>query len=117
MTAVLPDYVCFARSDYSEQFSYDVKQSEMDSGLKKQRPNRSVAIRTRKGSLIINGHENKRLFERWLKSIGGGTGRFRYNDPLAKVSMECRFVNTEWNFSLQGIDIWTVDVEMENIDV
>ncbi len=111
----LPEYVKFLRGSYGESIDYNLQQSDMDNGLKKQRPGRSVPLKIRKGSLVLKGHMARRKFEFWLKSIGNGTQRFEYRDPIEGVVKQCRFVQPKWEFGLQGKDIWMVDVEMESI--
>lgn len=111
----LPDYVSVIREGYSENVDWNVRQSEMDSGLIKQRPGRRIAIRSRQCQLVIKGNSNKKLFEEWLDGIGGGTQYFNYNDPIAGSVKRCRFINTAWSFELQGIDTWFVACEIEGI--
>lgn len=111
----LPNYVRVLRDGYTENVDWNVKQSEMESGLMKQRPGRRIAIRARQCSLVITGHANKKLFETWLNNIGGGTQYFNYLDPIDGLTKKCRFVNTAWPFELQGIDTWFVSCEIEGI--
>lgn len=111
----LPDYICISRNGYSEEIDYDIQQSGMDNGLKKQRPGRSVAITTRKCEIVIIGHANKQSFLNWLKTIGNGTQQFNYHDPVDKVTKRCRFVNAKWEFKLEGLDIWKVQAEIESV--
>ncbi|WP_159990804.1 hypothetical protein [Pelistega ratti] len=114
-----PSYAKFLREGYAEELDYNIQQSDMDSGLKKQRPGRSVPLKTYKGSILLKGLKNKQLFEQWLKSIGNGTQYFSYHDPMSLVTKTCRFINPKWEFSLKLREkqIWEVSCEMETIDV
>lgn len=113
--AQLPAYVCFLQDGYQESVSYDVRQVAMDNGLKKQRPGRSVALRTRKGAFRLRNRNELLQFQQWLKTIGNGTGSFDFFDPVQQQPLRGRFVNTEWLFSRDG-KAWIVDVELETID-
>lgn len=112
--ATLPNYVQFLATDYSESLDYRIRRSEMENGLSKQRPGRTKPLRVRKGKLLINTKANKVLFENWLKTIGNGTGWFTYVDPI-NGTKQCRFINSNWNFSQLGSVVWVVDCEMESI--
>lgn len=111
----LPEYAKFLRSGYGESIDYNLRQSDMDNGLKKQRPGRSFPLKVRKGSIVLKGHMARRKFDLWLKSIGNGTQRFEYNDPIDGLVKQCRFVQSKWEFNMQGKNIWLVDVEMESV--
>lgn len=111
----LPNYVGIIRDGYSEEIDYNIQQSGMDNGLKKQRPGRSIAIKTRKCEIVIIGHANKQAFLAWLKTIGNGTQRFNYTDPVDKVVKQCRFINQKWEFSLEGLDVWKAPAEIESV--
>lgn len=111
----LPNYVNILRDGYSEDIDYNIQQSGMDNGLKKQRPGRSVAIKTRKCKIVIVGHANKQSFLVWLKTIGNGTQRFNYTDPVDRAVKQCRFINQKWEFSLEGLDVWKAPVEIESV--
>lgn len=110
----LPSYVKILRENYTDGVDWNVRQSTMDNGLRKQRPGRSKALRVRSAKLFINGKDNKRSFENWLDSLGGGTEFFNYNDPINGAS-KCRFINVTWEFELVGVDSWVADCEMESV--
>lgn len=113
--ANLPDYVKFLGDGYTEPLDYNVRRSEMDSGLGKQRPGRSKPVRTRKGTLTIGSPQNRVDFEKWLKDNGGGTRYFDFKDPLTGVTKKCRFVNKIWDFQWRYNTWWEVPCELESI--
>lgn len=110
----LPSYVKILRENYTDGVDWNVRQSAMDNGLRKQRPGRSKVLRVRSAKLFVNGKDNKRSFENWLDNLGGGTEFFNYNDPINGLC-KCRFVNTSWEFELTGLDAWVADCEMESV--
>lgn len=128
--AVLPEYAKFLAEGYGEELDYQVRRSEMDRGVAKQRPGISKALRTRKGYLKIHTRQNKLAFEDWLKTINNGTGWFDYTDPEKTIDpdyfnyvepppghnvVKARFINTVWNFELRSGFFWVAQCEMESI--
>lgn len=114
--AVLPDYAKFLAEGYGEDLNWQVRRSDMDRGIGKQRPGISKPLRVRKGTLLIHTKANKMAFEEWLGTIGGGTGWFDYTDPAqGNTEVQARFINTIWNFELRGGVVWVAPCEMESI--
>lgn len=111
-----PDYACFLVSGYGEELDFNVQQSTMESGLKKQRPGRRVPILTRKGQLLLRNKTDLENFKVWLKTIGNGVKYFNYRDPIRSHEVfKCRFVNQKWNFQYSG-RVWRAECEMESLD-
>lgn len=128
--AALPDYAKFLAEGYGEDLNWQVRRSEMDRGVAKQRPGISKPLRVRKGTLLIHTKANKMAFEQWLDTIGGGTGWFDYTDPQKVIDpdyfeyseppanhalVRARFINTVWNFELRNNTVWVASCEMESI--
>lgn len=108
----LPAGICFLASGYGEDLDFNIKSSEMDSGLKKMRPGRSKPLRVRKGTLLIRTVSNKKIFEAFIGRVK--TSYFNYHDPIQGSIKKCRFINEQWSFTLES-GKWRAQCEMESI--
>lgn len=112
----LPNGVCFFTAGYSETRDYAIARTDMQGGLAKQRPKRSVPLITRQGTLYLKDRESrtKEEFEEFLDKIGGGTQYFIYHDPIRNKDVRARFVNTTWDFQING-RLWSVACQLETV--
>lgn len=113
--ATFPTYACVQLEGYQEKSDFLVLRSEMDSGVAKQRPRRSLPIVTRDVKVKVANKTEKTLFDTWVKNdIDGGTGWFDYIDPLDNVTKQARIINGEVNWSSPGV-VWFAQMKLETV--
>ena len=113
--ATFPTYACVQLDGYQEKSDYLVLRSDMDSGVAKQRPRRSLPIVTREVKVKIANKTDKASFDEWIRTdINGGTGWFDYIDPINNVTKQGRIVNGEVNWTSPGL-VWFATFKLETV--
>lgn len=110
---VLPDFVMLELEGYAETPDFGVKRTDMDGGIPKQRPTRSLAIISRSVSLLVDGEAQKAAFDAWYRlDIAGGSGWF--TATLFGRVMRIRFADkTTWR--LRQRNKWSCAATLETI--
>lgn len=110
---VLPDFVMLEIDGYAETPDYGIKRTDMDGGIPKQRPTRSLAITSRSVSLLVDGEAQKAAFDAWYRQdIAGGSSWFIAT--LFGRVMRIRFADkTTWR--LRQRNKWSCAATLETI--
>lgn len=113
--ATFPVYACVLLEGYKEKASYSVLRSEMDNGVPKQRPRRSLPMVTREVRVKLADKAAKVQFDTWVRTdLDGGTGWFNYIDPIDGATKQARIVSGEVTWSSPGV-IWFADIKLETV--
>lgn len=113
--ATFPDYACLLLAGFTEQADYGVLRSEMDNGIAKQRPRRSIPIVTRDATISVGSLADKRLFDQWTRvELSGGAGWFDWTDPLDGVTKQARIVSGQYQWSSPG-RVWRATCQIETV--
>lgn len=79
-----PNYAQMLRPGFDEAPNFGVQRSEMDSGLAKQRPTRTLPITPRNCGVFFGSLADRNAFMDWVRiDLAGGSGWFEWPDPLA----------------------------------
>lgn len=113
--ATFPVYACVLLEGYKEKANYSVLRSEMDNGVPKQRPRRSLPMVTREVRVKLADKTAKAQFDTWVRTdLDGGTGWFDYIDPLDGATKQARIVSGDVSWSSPGV-VWFADMKLETI--
>ena len=113
--AAFPAYACVLLEGYQEKASYSVLRTEMDNGIPKQRPRRSLPMVTRDVRVRLANKTTKAQFDTWVRNdLDGGTSWFSYTDPLDSVTKQARIVSGEVTWSSPGI-VWFAEMKLETV--
>ncbi|SOE48109.1 hypothetical protein [Orrella dioscoreae] len=113
--ADFPEYACILLQGYTETPDYGVLRTEMDNGIAKQRPTRSLAIVTRAATIHVGVLANKLLFDEWARTaISGGAGWFNWTDPLTQTVKQTRIVGGRYEWSSPG-KVWRATCQIETV--
>ena len=113
--ATFPTYACVLLEGYKEKANYSVLRSEMDNGVPKQRPRRSLPMVTREVRITVADKAEKIQFDNWVRyDLNGGTSWFTFTDPIDSVTKQARIVSGEVTWSSPGV-IWLADIKMETV--
>lgn len=109
----LPDYVLIDLDGYTESPDYGVKRGDMDGGLPKQRPTRSLPVVERSLSMLLQSQDDKTAFDLWWRQeLAGGVGWFTLS--LFGQLLQARFVGKS-SAKPRGIGKWTITATIETI--
>jgi len=112
--ATFPDYAGIVQDGYSEQADYGVLRTEMDGGVAKQRPRRSLPIVTRSVTIKVDSLARRLDFQAWLRDeVNGGTGWFDFRDLDGEVK-QARFVSGQITWSSPG-QVWLGQAQIETV--
>jgi hypothetical protein len=115
MMATFPEYACVLLEGYQEKANYSVLRTEMDSGIPKQRPRRSLPMVVRDVKVKVANKTEKASFDAWIKDdIFGGTAWFDYTDPIDNVVKQARIVSGDVTWSSPGV-VWFADMKLETV--
>ena len=113
--AAFPAYACVLLEGYQEKANYSVLRSEMDNGIPKQRPRRSLPMVTRDVRVKLANKTTKAQFDTWVRvDLDGGTGWFDYVDPLDNTTKQARIVSGEVTWSSPGV-VWFAEMKLETV--
>lgn len=114
--AAFPTYAKILVEGYGEAPDYGVLRTEMDGGIAKQRARWSKPIVTRDVTLMLEGDDNKALFDGWIETdLNGGTAWFDWTDPLTKVTKSARIVGGKYKWGEPNGPIWKAPCQIETI--
>jgi len=113
--ATFPTYACVQLEGYQEKANYSVLRTEMDNGIPKQRPRRSLPMVTREVRVKVANKTEKASFDAWVRNdLDGGTTWFDYTDPLDNVTKQARIVSGEVTWSSPGV-VWFAEMKLETV--
>lgn len=112
--ATLPTYARILADGYSEQADYGVVRTEMDGGVAKQRPRRSLPIVTRNATVKVDSLANRLAFQDWMRTeLNGGAGWFDL-PTLDGAVRQARFVNGQMTWTTPG-QVWLGQTQIETV--
>lgn len=110
-----PDYAKVLLSGFTEADDYGVLRTDMDSGIAKQRPTRSLPIVTRDVIIHVETLADKNAFDTWRKTdLNGSVAWFDWLDPLDGVVKQARFVGGKLQWTSPG-KVWRASGQMETV--
>lgn len=113
--STFPTYAKVLLSGFSESDDYGVLRTEMDSGIAKQRPTRSIPIVTREVVIHVETLADKNAFDAWRKTdLNGSVGWFDWLDPLDGVVKQTRIVGGKLQWTSPG-KVWRASGQIETV--
>jgi len=113
--AALPSSVRLLLNGYADSADYGVLRTEMDGGIAKQRPRRSLPVVTREATLMVHSLGDRLSFDAWARDeIQGGTGWFDFQ-TLDGTVRPARFVGGDIRWSSRGAGVWLAQVQIETL--
>lgn len=113
--ATWPAYAKILLEGFNERPDYGVLRTDMDNGIAKQRPRRSLPIVTRDVTVLVLSAEDKQQFDAWFRDdLYGGTGWFSWTDPVDGVTKQGRFVGGQLTWASPG-KVWKAQVQIETL--
>lgn len=113
--STFPAYAKVLLAGFTETPDFGVLRTEMDSGIAKQRPTRSVPIVTRDVVIHLETLADKNSFGTWLKNdLNGGTGWFDWLDPLDGLVKQTRIVGGKLQWTSPG-KVWRASGQLETV--
>lgn len=113
--SVFPAYAKILLSGFTEEADYGVLRTEMDSGIAKQRPTRSLAIVRRTVTIHVDSVADKIAFDQWRRvDLAGSTGWFDWVDPLDGITKQTRIVDGTLQWSSPG-KVWRASGQIETV--
>lgn len=112
--AIFPSYAWVLKDNYDETPSYGVLRTDMDGGLSKQRPTRSIPVVTRTVNVYVGSLADKISFDTWFRNdLNGGTGWFDWVD-VDGVTKNTRIVGGTFKWQQQGL-AWVGQCQFETV--
>lgn len=113
--STFPSYAKILLSGYAEEADYGVLRTEMDNGIAKQRPRRSIPIVTRTVVIHVETLEEKNAFDMWRRvDLFGSAGWFDWTDPLDGVTKQTRIVDGKLQWTSPG-KVWRASGQIETV--
>lgn len=113
--STFPNYAKVLLSGYSEEADYGVLRTEMDNGIAKQRPRRSLPIVTRTVVIHVETLADKNAFDTWRQiDLSGSSGWFDWLDPLDGVVKQTRIVGGKLQWTSPG-KVWRAAGQIETV--
>jgi len=113
--STFPTYAKILLSGYAEDADYGVLRTEMENGIAKQRPRRSLPIVTRTVVIHVETLADKNAFDTWRRvDLFGSAGWFDWLDPLDGVVKQTRIVGGKLSWTSPG-KVWRASGQIETV--
>lgn len=113
---LFPAYAKILKRGYSDIPSFNVARTDMDDGMAKQVPRRSIPIVTRNVTILVETFEDRIAFDLWVKTdLHGGAGWFSWVDPVDKQTKQARIVGGRLEWSTPGGTVWEANAQIETL--
>ncbi len=113
--STFPAYAKILLSGFAEDADYGVLRTEMDNGIAKQRPRRSLPVVTRTVVIHVDSLADKNAFDTWRRvDLSGSAGWFDWTDPLDGVTKQTRIVDGKLQWTSPG-KVWRASGQIETV--
>lgn len=100
---VFPSFAKIERTDDAAKPDFAIRRTDMDDGLAKQSPRRSLPITTQPVTVWLDTPADRATFQNWVCiTLNGGAGWFTWTDPLTNATRQGRIVKGEIEYTHVG---------------